>query len=92
MTGTAARRRLWKKRKEQETETSRPDKNSSLKWGWKGLCRKSAPDWIQRLAGNTNLEARATRILETKRQREQHEHERPDRPGFFGLYPSSAPS
>jgi hypothetical protein len=37
------------------------------------------PDWIQRLAGNTNLEARATRILEAKRQREQHERGRRER-------------
>jgi hypothetical protein len=44
-----------------------------------GTLPKVRPDWIQRLAGNTNLEARATRILEAKRQREQHERERRER-------------
>jgi hypothetical protein len=44
--------------------------------GLENALLKIRPDWIQRLAGNTNLEARATRILEAKRQREQHERER----------------
>jgi hypothetical protein len=47
--------------------------------GLEGAMQKIRPDWIQRLAGNTNLEARATRILEAKRQREQHERERRER-------------
>ena len=34
------------------------------------------PDWIERLATNTNLETRATVILEAKREREQRERER----------------
>ena len=34
------------------------------------------PDWIERLANNTNLEVRATRILEVKRERERKERER----------------
>jgi hypothetical protein len=41
-----------------------------------GTLPKVRPDWIQRLAGNTNLEVRATRILEAKRQRDQHEREK----------------
>jgi hypothetical protein len=47
--------------------------------GLENSLSKVRPDWIQRLAGNTNLEARATRILEAKRQREQHERERRER-------------
>jgi len=34
------------------------------------------PDWIERLANNTNLETRATAILEEKRERERLERER----------------
>jgi len=34
------------------------------------------PDWIERLANNTKLEARATQILEAKREREKQERER----------------
>ena len=34
------------------------------------------PDWIERLATNTNLETRATAILEAKRERERQEQER----------------
>ena len=34
------------------------------------------PDWIERLANNTNLETRATQIIETKRERERLERER----------------
>jgi hypothetical protein len=44
--------------------------------GLEGAMQKVRPDWIQRLAGNTDLETRAARILEAKRQREQHERER----------------
>ena len=36
---------------------------------------KVRTDWIERLATNTNLEARATRILEAKRERERQEQE-----------------
>ena len=38
------------------------------------------PDWIERLAANTNLETRATQILETKRERERLERERREKP------------
>ena len=34
---------------------------------------KLNPDWIERLANNTNLETRATKILEAKRLRERQE-------------------
>ena len=34
------------------------------------------PGWIERLANNTNLETRATAILEAKREREKQERER----------------
>jgi hypothetical protein len=34
------------------------------------------PDWIERLANNTNLETRATVILEAKREKERQERER----------------
>jgi len=47
--------------------------------GLENSLSKVHPDWIQRLAGNTNLEVRATRILEAKRQRDQHEREKRER-------------
>ena len=34
------------------------------------------PDWIERLANNTNLETRATAIIEAKREKERLERER----------------
>jgi hypothetical protein len=34
------------------------------------------PDWIERLANNTNLETRATVIIEAKREKERQERER----------------
>jgi len=34
------------------------------------------PDWIERLANNIKLEARATQLLEAKREREKQERER----------------
>lgn len=37
---------------------------------------KLRPDWIERLANNTNLEVRATSILDAKREREQQEREK----------------
>lgn len=44
--------------------------------GFANSMSKVRPDWIQRLANNTNLEIRATRILEAKRLKEQKEKER----------------
>lgn len=44
--------------------------------GLENSLSKVRPDWIQRLANNTNLEIRATRILEAKRLKEQKEKER----------------
>ena len=37
---------------------------------------KLRPDWIERLANNTNLETRATKILEAKREREKQEEKK----------------
>ena len=37
---------------------------------------KLRPDWVERLANNTNLETRATKILEAKRERERKEREK----------------
>ena len=37
---------------------------------------KFPSDWIEKLANNTSLETRATKILEAKREREQKEQER----------------
>jgi len=44
--------------------------------GLENSMSKVRPDWIQRLANNTNLEIRVTRILEAKRLKEQKEKER----------------
>jgi hypothetical protein len=62
---------------ERGDEKARAELINAFKLG--GSIPDFRPGWIQRLAGNTDLEARATRILEAKRQREQHERERRER-------------